>query len=160
MNSIVELCSISKVDSYVKGTYEFQEAGRQIRVLKMVEKLEQNNLEGRSWVELFFSSDIHIFGFSLDFSETDLWWILTKRARILHESKTNHLVKNRIYFYARNVEPEKRELLRTLNVDVLNPYPDGYGDDWYSYYCDVIEQIAANPEELIIRPKSSHTFKG
>ena len=52
----------------------------------------------QSWVDLFFTNDLHIFGLSLDFVEIDLWWLLTYRARNKFYKK-NTFIKNQIYYY-------------------------------------------------------------
>jgi hypothetical protein len=90
---------------------------------------------------LFFNSNIHILGFSLDYSETDIWWLLTKRARILNEEKSSNLISNNIYFYDRNIKADKEELLKSLNVTVIKPKEDNYKDNWHQYYTDTIKKI-------------------
>ena len=74
--------SIAKIKSYIYGDYLFNTQ----KVMPIRDKLHnQNQFDSISWVELFFSHDIHIIGFSLDFSEIDIWWLLNKRARMLHD---------------------------------------------------------------------------
>jgi hypothetical protein len=107
--------SVSKIDSYVKGTYKHTIAGESVTVASMEDKLKYNSYCFTSWVDLFFSSDIHILGLSLDYSETDLWWVLNKRARFA----TNGLVSNKIYFYTNQDVKEKMELLKSFYVDVV-----------------------------------------
>jgi hypothetical protein len=133
--------SVSKLDDYVKGNYEFQENLKPIKVKKMTDKLKNNKFDNRSWAELFFNSNLHIFGLSLDYSETDLWWILTKRARVLSEQKTAHLVQNKIYFYSRHLTQDKEGLLKSLHVTVIKPIIDNYGENWAKYYSETIGQI-------------------
>ena len=99
--------SVSKIDSYVKGTYKHIVDGKSIVVDSMYEKLKNNTYCFTSWVDLFFSSNVHILGLSLDYSETDLWWILNKRARLASEK----LVSNKIYFYTDKIAKEKVGLL-------------------------------------------------
>lgn len=42
------------------------------------------------------ATDVHIIGFGMDFSEIDIWWLLSKRARLMRAmSKT---LKGRISF--------------------------------------------------------------
>jgi hypothetical protein len=133
--------SVSKLDAYVKGTYEFQEDSKPIKIKRMTEKLKLNEFDNRSWAELFFTTNIHILGLSLDYSETDLWWILTKRARMMHEEKTSSLVTNKIFFYGRHIKSDKEELLNSLNVKVVKPNPDNYKNEWHKYYTDTINKI-------------------
>ncbi|PIF59545.1 hypothetical protein [Flavobacterium sp. 2] len=133
--------SVSKLDAYIKGTYEFQENSKPVHIKKMTEKLETKEFDNRSWAELFFTTNIHILGLSLDYSETDLWWILTKRARIMNEEKTSSLIKNKIYFYDRHIKSDKEDLLKSLNVTVIKPKQDNYKNNWHNYYTDTINQI-------------------
>jgi hypothetical protein len=107
----------------------------------MTDKLKHNKFDNRSWAELFFNSNVHILGLSLDYSETDLWWILTKRARILSEEKTSSLVQNKIFYYSRHLTPEREGLLKSLHVNVVKPDVDNYGNNWDKYYIDTIGHI-------------------
>ncbi|RSM29262.1 SIR2 family protein [Aeromonas salmonicida] len=108
--------SVSKIESYVKGTYKYTIDGEVHNVSSMVMKLESSNFCLTSWIDLFFSSNVHIIGLSLDYSETDLWWLLNKRARL----STDGLVKNKIYFYTQKFEQQKADLLKSFNVIVVN----------------------------------------
>ncbi|WP_447825878.1 SIR2 family protein [Aeromonas salmonicida] len=108
--------SVSKIESYVKGTYKHTIDGEVHNVSSMVMKLKSSNFCLTSWVDLFFSSNVHIIGLSLDYSETDLWWLLNKRARL----SADGLVKNKIYFYTQKFEQQKADLLKSFNVTVVN----------------------------------------
>ena len=53
----------------------------------------------KSWTDLFFTHDVHFVGFTLDFSESHLWWILMQRQEIIKKfSKENH-IRNTIVFH-------------------------------------------------------------
>jgi hypothetical protein len=67
----------------------------------LVARLKKKNLNDQSWVDLFFVSDLHIIGLTLDFIETDLWWLLTYRARLM--VREVGLIENEIVYYI----PEK-----------------------------------------------------
>lgn len=107
--------SVSKIDSYVKGKYKHSVKGEIKAVSPMIEKLNTNKFCYTSWVDLFFSSNVHIIGFSLDYSETDIWWLLNKRARFA----TDGLVNNKIYFYTNDIDEEKHGLLKSFGVEVI-----------------------------------------
>ncbi|WP_298739357.1 SIR2 family protein [uncultured Chitinophaga sp.] len=66
--------------------------------LPLLRRLRQGPLKEHSWLDLFFTKDIHIFGLSLDFVETDLWWLLTYRARQKFQHNTIQ-VPNKLYYY-------------------------------------------------------------
>jgi len=134
--------SIGKLDAYLKGTYEFQENKKPVRVNSITDKIKQKEYDRYSWVELFFNTDIHILGLSLEYSETDLWWILNKRARIMNDKKTSVHISNQIFYYSTSIEPEKEGVLNSFNVNVIkteNPNPKTF--NWKKYYRDTIEQI-------------------
>lgn len=125
--------SVSKIDGYIKGTYEFQENKKPVYVKRIEEKLVENKFDNRSWTELFFKSNVHILGFSLDFSETDLWWILNKRARMIADKKTTHLIKNKIYFYSsEDITKQKEGTLKSFKVEVIKTSKEISWDDYYN----------------------------
>lgn len=105
---------ISKIDSYIKGNYEYQKDSETKKVDSIVEKLQKNKYDNVSWIELFFNTNIHILGLGLDYSEIDLWWILNKRARLMIDNNIN----NRIIFYTNKIDEQKRGLLNSFNVEV------------------------------------------
>ncbi|ATG02115.1 Uncharacterised protein [Lelliottia amnigena] len=107
--------SVSKIDSYVKGTYKHKIDGEERYVEPMLKKLENSSFCFTSWVDLFFSTNVHIIGFSLDYTEIDIWWLLNKRARF----SSNGLVNNKIYFYVNEISTEKAGLLKSFNVEVV-----------------------------------------
>jgi len=87
----------------------------------LINRLRTGNLTGDSWVELFFTTDIHIIGLTLDYVETDLWWLLTFRARKIAEKR--YPIKNKITYYipkrfAKDVK-YKLDLLAATSVDVV-----------------------------------------
>ncbi len=66
---------IGKIDNFIKGNYEYVVDGKTIKLDSIMDKLNGKKTDGISWVELFFTSNIYIVGFSFDFSEIDLWWM-------------------------------------------------------------------------------------
>jgi hypothetical protein len=114
---------------------------KEINKLPLVRRLEIKELKGQSWIELFFTSDIYIFGLSLDFVETDLWWLLTYRARQLFYKKRLS-VNNKIYYFIPKEYREKSrgkiDLLNANGVIVLDTI-SGY--DKLKYYHNVLDRI-------------------
>lgn len=54
---------------------------------------------GKLWTDLFFTHKLIFAGFSLDFSENHLWWLLTKREELKRESnKYDVKINNEIIF--------------------------------------------------------------
>lgn len=128
--------SIGKIDSYIKGKYEYQADGKIRKTKKMIDKIRKDCFDGVSWVELFFKNNIHILGLSLDYCETDLWWVLNKRARSMLDVK----IRNKIYFYTCRIEEEKKRLLESLHVKVVeNPI---VGKKYFDCYLKAIKFIS------------------
>lgn len=75
-----------------------------------------------SWIDYFFFCDVHIIGLSLDFSEIDIWWILSRRARYMKK----HSISNQIFYYPTFPMSEiqthlpKLRLLEKLNVTIVH----------------------------------------
>ena len=80
-----------------------------------------------TWIDLFFRTNVYIIGFGLAYEETDLWYVLTIRKRLIRNNNRN--INNHIYYYdiEKDSDKNKNELLKTLDVEVINvPYKDSY----------------------------------
>ncbi len=74
---------------------------------QLPKKEKKQHFYGESWMELFFTHDIHIVGLSLDVCEIDLWWMLTYRAKLMAKSPTvRQNIKNKVYFYYTTSTPK------------------------------------------------------
>lgn len=75
--------------------------------------------EGLCWIDLFLKTDVHIIGFRLAYDETDLWYVLTHRKRLIRQAKTE--VCNHIYYYVldKYVDEGKNSLLKAMDVEVV-----------------------------------------
>lgn len=110
---------LQQIRNYVASGTTY--TSNKISNLPLVNRLRTGNLKGDSWVELFFTTDIHIIGLTLDYVETDLWWLLTFRARKIAEKR--YAIKNKITYYipkrfAKDVK-YKLDLLTATSVDVV-----------------------------------------
>jgi len=89
--------------------------------------------EPQSWIDLFFTTGIHIIGLTLDFVEIDLWWLLTYRARMLNYEK-KFSIKNMIKYYVPedHYEPKdfKIKLLKSTGIQVV-PIGIPHGEAYY-----------------------------
>lgn len=134
--------TIGKMDGYFKGTYEYVLNGNKIRLDSLSKKLKGESLyDGLSWIELFFTTNVHIVGLSLDYSETDLWWLLNRRARPLNLSSGT--IKNRIIYYDTELNTpkvtDKKQLLKAFNVEYVHiPI---INNNWDEAYCNIFESI-------------------
>lgn len=74
-----------------------------------------------SWIDAFFFRNLHIIGFALEFCESDIWWLLVKRARLIKKNGT--LIQNKIFYYVTDpfhlIEKHKIDYLRTLDVEIV-----------------------------------------
>jgi hypothetical protein len=86
-----------------------------------------------SWVDLFMLRDVHIVGFGLEFTEVDIWYLISYKARLkLHREVPHSLKTSRIVFhYFADHETKhlaKVGLLRSLGVE-CHAHPITQGDD-------------------------------
>lgn len=112
---------LQKMRDYVVNGPNYS-ASTKIYKASLIRRLQAGRQMGlQSWIDLFFTTDIHIFGLSLDFVEIDLWWLLTYRARNKFYKK-NTFIKNQIYYYIPHKyvkdSSDKIQLLRANDVKV------------------------------------------
>jgi hypothetical protein len=70
-----------------------------------------------SWVDAFLTGDVYVLGFGFDYSETDLWWLMSKKARM----KKKHTGK--VYIYRPRLQEEfsvKYQLLQDYGASVIS----------------------------------------
>ena len=126
---------VSKINDYVKGNYRITKGKKKIRLKSIRDKVKSGEFDGISWIELFFNSNLHILGFGMDYSEIDLWWILNKRARLMNEIPIN----NTITLYSDKMNSEKKGLLKSLNVNVVEV--EVLNHDYHEQYDKIFEMI-------------------
>lgn len=128
--------ALNKIESYIKGALEMPRIGL---VDSISDRLKAKNIQILSWVDLFFISDIHIIGLGLSFQETDLWWLLNKRARMKWAEEN---ITNRIFFYPTlNFTKETRQMLRQFDVEIIEP--SNYSLLPMDIYMEQLEKIHA-----------------
>ncbi len=114
---------------------------KEIPKTPLIKRLKKQEFTGQSWIELFFNTDVHIFGLSLDFIETDLWWLLTYRAREKFYKKRN-LVNNSIFYYIpeefKKDAKGKIDVLKSNGVIVIDNLS---GTDKLKYYNQVLDGV-------------------
>ncbi len=66
------------------------------------------NYVPKSWIDYFLIGDLHILGFNLDYSEEDIWWLLSYKKSAFSDSKT--------FLYKESIEPEKHLLLNCYDI--------------------------------------------
>jgi len=95
---------------------------------KNYSNFESSDLE-YSWGDVFLRDEIHIVGFSLDYSEIDIWWLLTFKAQ--YESRYKITCGPTIFHYwSDKLQDEKDmgkiELLKSLKVRVDEKFGINY----------------------------------
>ena len=145
--------TLGKMDKYFKGSYSYNSPLKSGDIINIQASLSQKikgeeKFDNISWIELFFSTDIHIVGLSLDYSETDLWWLLNRRARTLNCSPNN--IHNKIVYYDAVQDDagsnDKKELLESYNVE-YRKYPV-IGDNWDNAYRFIFKDIRIATSKL------------
>lgn len=105
-------------------------------------RLRRGSLDINSWLDLFLTRDIAIVGLAMDFVEIHLWWLITWRARLIHEHGLP--VDNSILYFHPTSERDRLRhraaLLGDAGVDVRE-VPDRGG--WRRYYERVRDTLAA-----------------
>ncbi len=84
--------------------------------------MEFDSVEGTtySWLDVFLRDDIHILGLALDYTEIDLWWALTYKARL----KARGMKVGKTIYHDWHLSPlndaslAKQSLLQGLAVEV------------------------------------------
>jgi hypothetical protein len=74
-----------------------------------------------SWVDVLLRDNVHILGFSLEYTEIELWWILAYKARLKRLNDQN-MGKTYYYLFSQNRHNPKIRakiaLLKSLEVEV------------------------------------------
>jgi hypothetical protein len=101
----------------------------------------KENFEIFSWVDHFFVSEMHIIGLGLNFHETDLWWLITYRARWFDKYKKIRS-PNRITYHSpkkyKSKNIEKERLLRAAGIMV--EYWDYIGPEYYKFIAEKLKK--------------------
>ena len=112
--------SLGKLESYVKGNYEFINNKQPVKPESIRSKITgEKPFDNHSWIESFFCDNIHIIGLKLDYSETDIYWVLNKRKRLYIELGSKLQFKNSITYYTRDNDENKHSLLKSFGVNVV-----------------------------------------
>jgi len=127
--------SVSKISDYLNGKYDYTQEKQKVIIPKIHERLRGGIENIYSWIDLFFISDIYIMGFSLLYEEIDLWWILTRRKRLMRQGAN---ITNNI-FYCGEVKSGKKKLFQTMGVSIIEP--DSKAVDYKDKYHSILDKI-------------------
>ncbi|KAA5532170.1 hypothetical protein F0919_15325 [Taibaiella lutea] len=89
-----------------------------------------------NWVHLFFTRDIDILGFGMDYTENHLWFLLNFRARLLRKkAKIKNTIRWIIPEFSKADKSDKIQLLKALEVEtVLVPAAKNDYNGFYSAF--------------------------
>lgn len=110
----------ANTDSIVIGHYYYGNLlGQCQAVVKRREKdrWKYRETARNSWVDAFLTGDVYVLGFGFDYSETDLWWLLSKKARMKKKHSGN------VYIYRPHMREEfnvKYQLLQDYGAEVID----------------------------------------
>lgn len=100
---------------------------------------KENEPIKRTWIPLFFTHDIHIFGLELGLFETHLWWLLNFRAM---SSVRQNCISNKIVYYVPSFEllmkRDQLEMLASLKVDIEEVQCDFNNGNFYNGFYEQV----------------------
>lgn len=130
-----DLC---KPSSVIMGHYFYEKLIREIQdyIPKLIKRYkafkgDRKQFKYKSWVDSFLIDNVHIFGFGMDFSESDIWWLICCKKRNFPDSS--------VTIYLPDISADKRMLLEAYNVNVDSVIQ--FDGDYKNYYCDVIKKL-------------------
>jgi len=80
------------------------------------------NKKVHSWVDVFLRDDIHILGFSLDYTEIELWWLIAYKTRLKRRSSLE-IGATFFYLFSKDRKESKTKakvaILESLEIKVF-----------------------------------------
>lgn len=127
--------SVGRISEYLNGKYKYKKEKLVLTMPKLVDRLKEDIEDPFSWLDLFFTTDVYIIGFGLLYDEIDLWWVLTRRKRLIRQG---YDIKNHVYFCG-NVDQGKAKLFSTMGIEVIKP--DAAPNDYRGQYMSLLDRI-------------------
>jgi hypothetical protein len=126
---------------YVNYTAKIRErAGAYISSLRNTDKAK--TLPYESWVDMFFTHNIHIIGLGMEFTEYTLWWLLAYR-HFMKTSNPEIIVNNKILLhiptFSVKEKPYLKEMIEAYDAEI-NPI-DTEGDHNYDIFYEKLKQV-------------------
>ena len=95
-----------RLQNVIKGESGIQKENEKKSLLVRI----RDNEAGKIWADLFFTHQLIFAGFSLDFSENHLWWLLLHREEVKRKrNKHDILINNEIVFCIPQLPMEANE---------------------------------------------------
>ncbi len=110
----------------------------------LIKRVRYNKVTHDSWIDFFFTHDIHIVGFNFSLVEMHLWWLLVFRERARVQAKMD-IDNNIYYYYPEKYEKSSREKLDLFETNGVKTValPD-YRTKPLQYYRNVISEIGSS----------------
>ena len=131
---------LQQMRNYVVSGTTYQNPG--LPKHPFIKRLKGKETMGLSWIDLFFTTDIYILGLSLDFVETDLWWLLTYRARQVFYRGRGDITNKIVYFLPREYKDTsqiKLDFFAANGVEVVDSLSHANKLAYYHQALDYIE---------------------
>ena len=133
--------NVELAETIMLGLYDYSKYV--IEIDKITRGIERDNpdIDEFSWPFVMLHTDVHIIGYGLGYEETDLWYFLTCRKRLIRKNK---IPRNRIVYYAimdNSYDMGKIKLLEALDVDVVNVNFDWSEKAYEKAYDDIYDRI-------------------
>ena len=71
------------------------------------------------WPELFLTSDVAIIGFGLDYSESDIWWLLALRASLFVPHNKLSKFENVVTYYKAEIKGKEISMQESCRLNAL-----------------------------------------
>lgn len=126
---------LQKMRNYVTSVTDYRTKGLQKNPLAARLRNRGENFVIQSWIDLLFVKDIHIIGLNLSFAETDLWWLLTYRARMIQYER-KFRIDNKIIYYVPEAYYKKDDFrikMLTATGVTVQPVDLPHSSDYYKH---------------------------
>lgn len=129
----------NNADTTVIGNYYYGKllslvsnyAGRLIGDLKRCEA-KDGIYQPKSWIDYFLLGDVYVMGFKMDFTESDIWWLLDYKSQ--HSAE---LFDAKTVIFEPNLSPDKIVMLKTYRCEVRDDPALDFSSAYREYYSNV-----------------------
>lgn len=106
---------LQKMRDYVMSGTSYSSKSKNL--LRLHKRLLEGTTDYYSWADFIFKDEVHIMGLNLGYEETDLWWLLTNRARFF--AKYSNFPKNKITYYCPTAykDASKTAIMKAALID-------------------------------------------
>lgn len=99
---------VSEMNKYVSSGTTTRKDKLRSPFISEIRNFENQNIS-YSWIDLFLRDDVHIIGLSLDYTEIDLWWLITYKEKLRDDGRQ---IGDTHYYYFTKAEDELDNVAR------------------------------------------------